>query len=153
MATMKLYRNASDDFHGNLQKNMHKTWPAKCGTCKRQPGKLFLNADPLLRWLAPESCDHMCITLTPLCRITILTTQTLDRCREKTDGHDRRLGVFDRGVQAKRTWVMHKWQPGWVFNVRSNKRSGGTRHWRAFSDGLNDASGTTTTYSGTEISN
>lgn len=34
-----------------------------------------LNADPLLRFLAFDCCDHLCVTFTLLCTAAILATQ------------------------------------------------------------------------------
>lgn len=45
-----------------------------------------LNADLVFRLLAPNRYDHLCVILTRLCTLAILTTLTLNRNKEKTVG-------------------------------------------------------------------
>lgn len=55
-----------------------------------------LNADLVLSLLAFNRCDNVCITLTQLRTIFVLTLLTLERYNEKTVGEDKRLNLFGR---------------------------------------------------------
>lgn len=53
-----------------------------------------LGADLVLLLHAIRLFDHLCVILTQLCPITILTTEIFDRYNEKTVESYRRLSIF-----------------------------------------------------------
>lgn len=76
-------------------------------------------------------CNHLYFTLTRCCATAIMTTQTLNRNNKKTTRSVRKLGIFDKGLWARRAWATDKWPPRWVVNIRLNERPGGINPWSA----------------------
>lgn len=50
--------------------------------------------------LALNGCDHLCVILTQLCKVTLQTSVTFGRCNDMIFGSGGRLSIFQQGRES-----------------------------------------------------